>query len=273
MRRLALLGLLLGVAASTAAAPVVILRSKDLGPYNEAITGFGTVCTQPAKALDVAGADAAALAAEVRAEKPRVLLLVGTRAAQLARRELADLPAVFCMVEDPEGNDALGPLMTGVRMQIPYRRQFEMMRTAYPALDLVGVIYDPGKTRDDVPAAVAAAKELGISLVEAKVSAAHEIDAAIASLAARKIDLLWLTTDPTMLDHESLGRVVVATEAAGLPLVAPGTRSVQAGTFLSIAPSYPRIGEQAGRLANRILAGTKVADIPIETPEAQLLGR
>ena len=279
-RRFALLASILlvasvifGAAPAVNAAGVVIFKTKDIGPYNQAVEGFLSQVKQKPVVFDMNGDDRQGLAMveQIRSLEPQVVFAVGTKAAKIAKEKFPEFPVIFSMVLNPDRNGVLGPNTTGILLQIPYTRQFQLLKTIMPNVKVVGVLFDPAKTEDNVTLAVQEAQQVGVKLVPVEVASEKDVPSGLRELLAQNIDLLWLTTDSTVLNKDTFAYIVTATLEKNIPLMAYQSSFVRAGAFVALAPSYPGIGEQAGKMATRILQGTKVTDIPIEPPDGNNL--
>lgn len=274
-RRLAAVGAAAAIAACSAATAaaqgVVIFKTKSIGPYDQAIEGFQSECKQKATVFDMNGDDQTGLALieQIRAAKPAVILAIGTKAAKIAKEKIPEIPVIFCMVLNPDKNGVLGPNTTGVLLQIPYTKQFSLLKTIVPSIKVVGVLYDPSKTEDNVTLAAQEALQVGLKVVPVEVNSEKDVPNGLRDLLGKQIDLLWLTTDSTVLNKDTFAYIVTATLEKNIPLMAYQASFVKAGGFVALAPSYPGIGRQAGKMANKILSGTKVTDIPVEAPDGE----
>src|SRR5437879_9421198 len=81
------------------AAEIAILKSADLAAYNQAVAGF-KASFPPATSFaeyDMQGdrARGSKLAQKIRATEPSLLLAVGSKAAQVAKQEIAETPVIF----------------------------------------------------------------------------------------------------------------------------------------------------------------------------------
>ena len=61
-------------------------------------------------------------------------------------------------------------------------------------------------------------------------------------------------------------RIITLAAGARLPTVFDTRDYVQAGALLSYGASYPALFRRAAELVDKILRGTKPADIPVEQP-------
>lgn len=260
---------LLGPLGTASAQGIVIFKTKDIGPYNQAIEGFQGECKTKVTVLDMGGDDQTGLkmVEQIRAAKPDAILAIGTKAAKISKEKFPDVPVIFCMVLNPDKNGVLGPNTTGVLLQIPYARQFLTIKTIMPSVTTVGVLFDPSKTEDNVKLAAQEAQQLGVTVVPVEVDSEKAVPNGLRDLMTKNIGLLWLTADSTVLNKDTFAYIVTATLEKNIPVMAYQSSFVKNGAFVALAPSYTGIGRQAGKMANKLIAGTKVSDIPVEPPE------
>ena len=67
-------------------------------------------------------------------------------AARLAKKRLADLPLLYCMVPNPHRYELEGSNIAGISLDIPGEVQFARYKTVVPNPKTIGVIYDPEKS-------------------------------------------------------------------------------------------------------------------------------
>ena len=79
-----------------------------------------------------------------------------------------------------------------------------------------------------------------------------------------RADALYVVTDPLMNTHRS--RINALALGAGLPTIHGERGYVEAGGLVSYGPNFPDLFRRAGDYANKILRGSKPADLPVEQP-------
>jgi putative ABC transport system substrate-binding protein len=77
-------------------------------------------------------------------------------------------------------------------------------------------------------------------------------------------DALYVCPDPFI--NTNRVRIVTAALAAGLPTVFGEPENIDAGGLMSYGPNVPDMHRRAAEIIDRILRGTKPADIPVEQP-------
>jgi putative ABC transport system substrate-binding protein len=251
---------------SQAQSSITIIKSGEFEQYQTAIKGFsgdlkGTIINTIAFDKN---ASEAKLSLEIREKKPSLLLAVGSEAASFCTRNIKDIPVVFCMVLDPEGNNLTGfANITGVSLDIPYQEHLKAMQELKPGLSRVGLIYNPTHNEKNVEKAKAAAEELGLSLVLERVYSQEDIAKVFSGLLSR-VDFMWIIPDDTVSNAASIKYMLTQTLKSAMPLMGISENYVKAGALLALIPDYTDIGRQAAELAAKIIKeGVSPQDIAI----------
>jgi ABC-type uncharacterized transport system substrate-binding protein len=92
---------------------------------------------------------------------------------------------------------------------------------------------------------------------------AQDIAPAFAALNGQA-DALYVVQEALVVAHRT--RILTFALAARLPTIFNSRELVQAGALLSYGPNYPALFRRAAELVDKILHGTKAADIPVEQP-------
>ena len=210
-------------------------------------------------------------AREALAETPRLILAIGSRAAELAREAAPHVPMVYAMVLDPEAIGLPGPgqaatvPVTGVTMDVPAELQFELLHEVLPSARRVGVLYNPLISGDAVRRAAAAARRRGMTLVPQAVRSESEVLAA-ASLLAPGVDALWAVADPTVLTAVNARALVLFSLRSRKPLLAMSEGFVRSGAVAALAADPVEVGRRAGEMAVRLIQGAAPGTLRPESP-------
>jgi putative ABC transport system substrate-binding protein len=219
----------------------------------------------------------AALAAELLALNVNVIVTDGGPAATAAKQATATIPIVigaatteFVMrqklVESlarPGGNVTGFTISTGVEL---YGKRLELLREAIPGLSRVVVVWNPRNegARTSLPEIESATRALG---VQAQFIAAPDIE----ELERR---LGGLTTTPgagmlTVADAflwSQRARIASLTVRRRLPGMHPEREFALEGGLMAYGSNIPENFRRAAHYVDRILKGTKPADLPVEQP-------
>jgi putative ABC transport system substrate-binding protein len=91
-----------------------------------------------------------------------------------------------------------------------------------------------------------------------------EFDRAFQAIVAWRPGALVMLADRVFLHNRA--RIVEFTERSRLPAVYAYSELVEAGGLMSFGPSYPGMHRRAAYYVDRILKGTRPADLPMEQP-------
>jgi putative ABC transport system substrate-binding protein len=235
---------------------IAAIKSQNNEPFKQALDGFVDACNNHVTEYDLPRHKGRArkIIKDVMAKKPKLILAIGTRAAQVVKQGVRNIPVVFFMVPNPHKYGLGGGNMVGISLDIPVKTQFATYKMLVPTLQVIGVIYDPKKTGALVKEAERVGKPLGLQLVAAPVASHKGVPAALRSLLG-KIDALWMVPDDTVVTLESFKFMTTETIANHLPFLAVADIFVERGAFASLSPDYPDQGRQACQLGKQIQNG------------------
>ena len=109
----------------------------------------------------------------------------------------------------------------------------------------------------------AAARTLGIEVLPLEIRRAEDIAPAFVALKAQA-DALYIAIEALVLANRT--PIITFALDARLPTIF-GTRDyVQAGGLMSYGPNFPDLFRHAADMVDKILRGTKPADLPVEQP-------
>jgi putative ABC transport system substrate-binding protein len=182
------------------------------------------------------------------------------------------IPIVFSYVADPVGLGLIqsfarpGGNITGVtdlQFELSPKR-LELFREIVPGLKRVLLPYDAADAYAVAGARVYrdAAHRLGIVLVEKAVRTAEEVQATLAQISKGEVDGILMV--PFSVSLNIPGFVLEATSQRALPTMFPTVFWVESGGLASYGSDLHETGRQAARLVDKILKGTKPAEIPVE---------
>jgi putative tryptophan/tyrosine transport system substrate-binding protein len=183
------------------------------------------------------------------------------------------VPVVMTAISDPIGNGLVesfarpGGNTTGVTLfsnELAGKR-LDMLKQLVPQLKRVAILAE----RDRPPTATlvsetqAAAHVLRLALQTFEVSP-EQIAEALRSIGQERADALIVQQNLSFTPH--LRQIADLAISYRLPTVHPTREFVEAGGLLAYGPSLFALGERAAWYVDRILKGTKPADLPVEQP-------
>jgi putative tryptophan/tyrosine transport system substrate-binding protein len=213
------------------------------------------------------------IAAEFVRLKVDVIVTGGDAQALAAKRATALIPIVFGGAGDPVGNGLAESLArpggnaTGSSVQLTDTagKRIEILREVVPGLRRLAISGNfPNPTvAPELQAVQAAAHALGLDIISSEFRRAEEIPPAIEKVNGRA-QALYICADP--LVHTNAVSINALALAARLPVMHSFCENVEAGGLVSYGPDRSDLYRRAADLVDKILRGTKPADIPVEQP-------
>ncbi len=215
-----------------------------------------------------------ALASELIGQGPDVIVVRTTPAALALKRATTTLPIVMSAVADPVGVGIVASLsrpggnITGLssfHSELEAKR-VEILKELLPSINHVATIKNFGNptTSQQWEDIRSAANLLKIEATALDVRAVADLQGAFEEAVKRKIDALIVSTGATT---QASQRMIVELAARHkLPAIYTEREFVDDGGLMSYGVSYARLYFQAARFVDRILKGSRPADLPIEQP-------
>ena len=215
---------------------------------------------------------APALVAELVQLKVDVLVTSSSPNVVAAKQATSVIPIVFAAVGDPVGTGLVESLsrpggnVTGLSLQSNdlAGKRLQLIREVIPNVRRVAFLAgNSNATAAEVAEFQAAARTLGLEFTRADILQPDDIAPVIESLKGRA-DAIYVQTIPIMYTN----RVRINTLALGarLPTFAGSREFAEASGLMSYGPNFSDLFRRAGEFVDKILRGTKPADLPVEQP-------
>jgi putative tryptophan/tyrosine transport system substrate-binding protein len=214
------------------------------------------------------------LIAELIASKVELIVTAGTPATIALKKATTTLPLVMIAVGDPVGTGLIasfahpGGNLTGLTSISPELdgKRLELLREVVPKISYVAVLWNPTSPLQVVAEreTQAAARAMGIKVLSLGVQAQEQFDDAFAKILKERPRALLVLADRLFLHHRV--RIMDFATQNRLPGVHAYVELVEAGGLMSYGPSYSGMHRRAAYFVDRILKGTKPADLPVEAP-------
>jgi putative ABC transport system substrate-binding protein len=220
-----------------------------------------------------AGTQAQALAKELVALQPDVILAHSTPVTAALQRESRTIPIVFAVVADPIGSGFIASLprpggnITGVAQYEASvtGKWLAMLKEVAPGLVRAAFVANPKTaTYYDyfLRAGESMSPSLGIKLVPSLVENSADIERTIGAFARTPNGGLLLPPDVSTQVHRDL--IIALAARYSLPAVYWERLFVAAGGLMSYGADYVDMYRQAASYVDRILRGDKPADLPVQ---------
>ena len=215
--------------------------------------------------------------AEIAAEFVRLnvdlIYAVGTEAALAAKQATSVVPIVFPVTGDPIGTGLVASLvrpggnvtgLSNLAVDLAAKR-LEILREVFPRLNRLAIMANPVYSAGvlELSEIQAAARTLSIDIVPLEFRRAEDIAPVFDALKGRA-EALYVIGDP--LANSQRMRINTFALAARLPTMYVQREYVEAGGLMSYGPNYPDLNRRAADYVDKILRGTKPADLPVEQP-------
>jgi len=200
-----------------------------------------------------------------------------TDAALAAQRATATIPIVFLFAEDPVADGLVASLahpggnVTGLTYAPSLEivtKQLELLKEAIPHATRVAVLWNPARYYTTKQLSLsrlqAAAPALGIELHVVEARGPADFEPAFASMVRWQAQALLVVFDSVFWLHR---RALAELEARHrVPAMHALREFVEAGSVMAYGPSLADILQRAAPYIEKILRGTKPADLPVEQP-------
>jgi len=217
-----------------------------------------------------------ALAAELVALRVDVILAGGAPQALAAKQATRTLPIVFAAAAaDPVTSGLVTSLarpggnvtgLTGLAPEL-VGKCLDQLKQAVPGVSRVAVLWHPGASgegtdKDMLKGAEVAARALGVRLQLVETRGPEDFDRAFPDMIRARADAL--TVVPSAMFFGERRRLVDLAAKNRLPAVYPLREFVDAGGLMAYGADLADLFRRAAAYVDKILKGTKPADLPIE---------
>ena len=145
-------------------------------------------------------------------------------------------------------------------------KRLELLKESFPKISRVAMVLNP---EGQVPTrgyeeVEGVAKSLKISIEFFQVRKPNEINKAFAAIAKSRVDAFLLESDPVF--NINRANVIVLATKNRLPAMYPERRWVEDGGIMAYGTDLIEVARRAAIFVDKILKGTKPADLPVERP-------
>jgi putative ABC transport system substrate-binding protein len=213
------------------------------------------------------------LAKELVGVKVYLIVTTGTPSVLAVKNATRTIPIVFAGVQDPvvagiinslarpggnaTGLSILGPELGGKRL--------ELLKEVVPKITQVAFLWGLGPAAPvTVKETQAAAQTLGLRLQSLEVGDSKDFDRAFEAITKNRAQALLTNPGPIINTHQA--RIIEFATKNRLPAMYAGPEFVNAGGLMSYAPDYTHQFLRIAVYVDKILKGTKPADLPVEQP-------
>ena len=214
------------------------------------------------------------LARELLALKVDVIVTRGTPAAKAAKNATSTVPVVMAASGDPLGTGLVTSLsrpggnITGLSAIVGELapKRLELIREIVPGLARIAVLANTSNdaVRRDWARIETAARSLGVQSQLLDLRESDALGPTFDDASARRADALVVVIDAITQANQQ--RIVDLAMKHRLPAIYSSREFVDAGGLISYGVSYPDLYRRAATYVDKILKGTKPADLPVVQP-------
>ena len=201
------------------------------------------------------------------------VIVTGGIAVPAAKRTTSVIPIVFALAPDPVGSGLVASLarpggnVTGLSNQSGdlFDKRLEILREIIPGLRRLGIIAnrDNPQVALEISDAQDKARKLGIDVTISNIVRADDIAPAIEALKGNA-DSLYVVSDAFAVTNRV--RINTFALAARMPTMHANREYIETGGLISYGTNYPDLFRRAGNYVDKVLRGSKPADLPVEQP-------
>lgn len=211
-------------------------------------------------------------ARKLEQEKADLIYATSTGGTIAAKRATAQIPIVFSAGTDPvklglvQSFASPGGRLTGVHYRVTdlTAKRLELLRDIVPNLPKVVTFYDPGNPVGIESSKLAreAARSFAIELIERQVATSQKMAAAVRALKTGEMDAYFAVSDPLAANQAQL--IIDTAKAKKIPTMFDFLTFAFKGGLGSYAVSFQEVGRISAKYVQRVLAGVKPKDLPVE---------
>ena len=201
----------------------------------------------------------------------------GNGAPNAAKRATTTIPIVMVAVIDPVNNGLVASLarpggnITGLTFEVTREqagKNLELLKEVVPKVSRIAILRNPSVSThiDYSKEAERAAKVLGVTIQFAELQARSEkgLENALGAVVNERANALLVTPHPFFIDRRQ--QIVNFTAQHKVPAIYSSSGFVDDGGLMSYGPSGQDTWRRAAWYVDKILKGTKPADLPVEQP-------
>ena len=145
-------------------------------------------------------------------------------------------------------------------------KRLELLKETFPKLNRVGLVWNSGDQSMNLitKQVQAAAPPLGVTIQPSGVRDVVDFDSAFAKLTQTPPDALFSVADRLITSQRQ--KILEFAAKNKIPTMFDASAAVEAGALMSYGPSRAEVSRRAAVFVDKILKGTKPADLPIEQP-------
>jgi ABC-type uncharacterized transport system substrate-binding protein len=212
------------------------------------------------------------VAADLARQKIDVMIGIDGDIAAAAKKATAKIPIVVGTSDDPVRASIISSLahpggnITGVTfvMDELAGKRVQLLKEINPKLSRVGVLWNPVHADSEFKEIENVATAFNVKVRSFRVERLDQFDSALSDINKDTLDALIVV--PSRLTSLRLPQIAGFSLKSRMPMASGWREFAEAGGLFSYGPNRAHIARRIAYDIDRILKGTKPADLPVETP-------
>ena len=213
------------------------------------------------------------LAADLVRLKVDVIVALSPPAARAAKNATKTIPIVIRSTGDPVQGGFVSSLarpggnitgMTSISSEL-YGKRLELLKEIMLRLSRVAVLRNPNRGASDFKEMQSAARSLALQLQSLEVRTANDFENAFRAAGKARAQALITIRTPLFNNHRK--QIADLAIRSRLPAIYDERAYVEAGGLMSYGTNLADLERRAAVFVDKILKGTKPADLPVEQPK------
>ena len=213
------------------------------------------------------------LAADLVRLKVDVIVALSPPAARAAKNATKTIPIVIRSTGDPVQGGFVSSLarpggnitgMTSISSEL-YGKRLELLKEIMLRLSRVAVLRNPNRGASDFKEMQSAARSLGLQLHSLEVRGPNDFENAFRAAGKARAQALITIRTPLFNNHRK--QIADLAIRSRLPAIYDERAYVEAGGLMSYGTNLADLERRAAVFVDKILKGTKPADLPVEQPK------
>ncbi|MDR2457823.1 MAG: ABC transporter substrate-binding protein [Clostridiales Family XIII bacterium] len=204
-----------------------------------------------------------------------IVIAITTPVAEVALNYADQIPVIFSAVSDPIAAKLTSSLekpdknITGTCDAVPVEKTLDFAMDNIKNIKTFGFVYNPGEASSvaNINKAKEYCKKKGIKTIDASVDSSNALQQAAESIVT-KVDAIFTPTDNTVA--EGISVISQITRDAKIPYFVGADTMVKGGGLAAIGIQYEDLGIETADMANMVLNGTPISDIPVKVFDTDL---
>jgi putative tryptophan/tyrosine transport system substrate-binding protein len=202
------------------------------------------------------------------------LIVTTSNEGGLAARQVTKSTPVVLTTADPVGAGLAASLakpggnVTGLSVVLAdlSGKRLELLKETFPTIKRVGVLWSPMQptAMSAITETQAAGEAAALQLTSLEVRTSEDIDTAVAQAAKTRPSALLVILDTLTTRHSK--KIVDIAAKHRLPGMYPTRQFAEEGGLMAYGPSIGDLYRRAATYVDKILKGSKPADLPVEQP-------